>query len=195
MTPQQFVRHVQQRLAAHGHYTMRVDGLVGPGTLAALDKAIPPLVALPRLEEPSKLTEASESRLEGVHEVLASLVREASHRSPTPFSVIEGKRTPQRQAQLVAAGASKTSNSRHLTGHAVDLWPIDPSTGRNLPSDAAFPRGSAEASAASARLWSDLRKIAAVVREVARERGVMVEWGGDWGWDAPHFQLNRAMFA
>ena len=108
--------------------------------------------------------------------------------------MIEGLRSKERQAQLVKAGASKTTNSRHLTGHAVDLWPLDPVTGKALPSDAAFPRGSAEAKAASARLWSDLRKIAAVVKAVARDRGVLIEWGGDWGWDAPHFQLNRKAY-
>lgn len=95
---------------------------------------------------------------------------------------------------LLAAGASKTSNSRHLTGHAVDLWPLDPATGKPVPSDAAFAKGSNEARAASARLWSDLRKIASTMKDAAKEQGVMVEWGGDWGWDAPHFQLNRKAY-
>ena len=83
-----------------------------------------------------------------------------------------------RQAQLVAAGASKTQNSRHLTGHATDLWPVDPATGKALPSDAAFKAGSAAAKAASARLWADLRVIAAMVKTIGKERGVMIEWGG-----------------
>jgi peptidoglycan L-alanyl-D-glutamate endopeptidase CwlK len=35
-----------------------------------------------------------------------------------------GPRTRERQAALVARGASRTINSRHLTGHAVDLVPL-----------------------------------------------------------------------
>jgi len=111
-----------------------------------------------------------------------------------PFTVIEGVRTAERQAELVKAGASKTTNSRHLTGHAVDLWPLDPATGKALPSDAAYPAGSRAAKQASDRLWADLRAIAGVVKAVAKDRGVNIEWGGDWGWDAPHFQLNRAAY-
>ena len=117
--------------------------------------------------------------------ILADLIREASARCETPFTVIEGLRTAERQRQLVAAGASKTLNSRHLTGHAVDLWPLDPATGKALP---------AGTKTAEARLWADLRAIAAVVKAVAKERGVLIEWGGDWGWDAPHFQLNRTAY-
>ena len=37
------------------------------------------------------------------------------------FQVQEGLRTRERQAELVARGASRTMHSRHLTGHAVDL--------------------------------------------------------------------------
>jgi len=37
------------------------------------------------------------------------------------FRVQEGLRTGERQAELVARGASRTMRSRHLAGHAVDL--------------------------------------------------------------------------
>lgn len=145
-----------------------------------------PVVALP-------FPEASEAKLKGVHADLAGLVREAYSRSPVPFAVIEGLRTKERQAQLVKAGASKTMNSYHLTGHAVDLWPVDPNTGKNLPSDAAFKRGSAEARAADKALWEGLRKIAATMQAVAAERGVALTWGGGWTSfpDGPHFQIKR----
>lgn len=137
---------------------------------------------------------AGQDRLKGVHPVLVDLILEASRRCAIQFTVVEGLRTKERQAQLVKAGASKTQNSSHLTGHAVDLWPLDPATGKALPSEAAYPKGSKEGKAASARLWADLRAIAAVVKDVAKERGVQIEWGGDWGWDAPHIQLNRAAY-
>ena len=43
------------------------------------------------------------------------------------FTVLEGKRTVERQAQLVKDGASKTMKSKHLTGKAVDIaaYPIN----------------------------------------------------------------------
>ena len=152
----------------------------------------PPLVVI-KPGDPL-LSAGSIAGLSGVHAALKRVIFEALERSPIPFDVIEGLRTRERQAQLVKAKASKTTDSRHLTGHAVDLWPLDPATGRRLPSDAAFPKGSSVAKAADARLWADLRKIAATVKAVAKEFGVQIEWGGDWGWDAPHFQLNRAAY-
>ena len=198
MTDDQFVRLFQERAAAAGYYTGGVDGIAGAGTLRALDKALPPLVIIsePPVEKPDgTLPDAAEAKLKGVHEALADVIRQASVRSvATPFTIVEGLRTKERQAQLVKAGASKTQNSRHLTGHAVDLWPVSPGDGKPLPSDAAFARGSAAARKASDDLWNALRQISATVKLVARERGVLIEWGGDWGWDAPHFQLNRVAF-
>lgn len=184
------------------------DGIRGPqttaillaaadaGRLAVQKPVAKPADVRPLINPPSAddIPESGDARLVGVHPILADLIREASARCTIPFTVIEGLRTAERQRQLVASGASKTQNSRHLTGHAVDLWPLDPATGRPLPSDAAFKRGSAEAKAASARLWADLRAIGAVVKEIAKERGVMIEHGADWGWDAPHLQLNRKQY-
>lgn len=183
---------------------MPVDGLRGPQTtyilLAAADAgrlAVQKPVAKPGETRPlinapaeDDIPASGDAKLEGVKDDLADIIREASRRSSIPFTVIEGVRSAARQAQLVAAGASKTQNSRHLTGHAADLWPLDPATGKPLPSDAAFPKGSKAAKDASARLWADLRAIMNVVREVAKERGVLLDFGVDWGWDAPHVQLN-----
>lgn len=195
MTDDAFVREVQRRLAAAGYYTGRADGVAGDGTRAALDKALPPLVVISVMpSDEDKIPASGNAKLVGVHPKLADVVQKASLASPVPFTVIEGLRSEERQAQLVEAGASKTSNSRHLTGHAVDLWPLDPATMKPIPSDAAFPKGSNEAQAASARLWSDLRKIASAMKDVAKAEGVLLEWGGDWGWDAVHFQLNRSAY-
>lgn len=180
------------------------DGKRGPRTnaaiLAAADEGrlqvVKPLVIIKAPDSPSvnQVSVEADPQLKHVHVRLVDIVIEASKRCPIPFDVIEGRRTKERQAQLVKAGASKTHDSRHLTGHAVDLWPKDPATGKNLPSDAAFPKGSAAAKEADRRLWADLRIIATTMKAVAKERGVQLEWGGDWGWDAPHFQLNRAAY-
>lgn len=203
MKVQPYNPHIEALQAALG--IVPKDGLRGPQTtfiiLAAADagrlSVVKPVAkadeARPLINYPAEddIPDSGDARLVGVNPILADLIREASARCAIPFTVIEGLRTAERQRQLVASGASRTQNSRHLTGHAADLWPLDPATGKALPSDAAFKRGSAQAKAASARLWADLRAIAAVVKLVAKERGVMIEWGGDWGWDAPHFQLNR----
>lgn len=182
---------------------LAADGILGP----RFDRAIRLAIAAGRVrieaaqqviiklpEAVDDLPEAGRVKLAGVNPALQSIVLQASARCAVPFTCIEGLRSPARQAELVAKGASKTQNSRHLTGHASDLWPLDPDTGKVLPSDAAFPKGSREARDASDRLWRDLRTIAAIMKAVAAERGIALEWGGDWGWDAPHFQLPRDQF-
>ena len=199
MKPNPHIEEIQRQLGFVGN---DVDGVRGRQTDAALLAAadaghltvtLPPLVII-KPAEPSDLPDDGLEKLRGVHNVLANVITEAAVRCEVPFTVIEGLRSKERQAQLVKAGASKTNDSRHLTGHAADLWPLDPATMKRLPSDAAFPPGSIAAKAADARLWADLRKIAAVMKAVAAKRGVALEWGGDWGWDAPHFQLNRKAY-
>lgn len=193
-------KQIEDLQKAMGFVGKDVDGKEGPMTqkailLAAREGRLiaaaiqPVVITAPAKLEGTDLT--GSEKLKGVHPDLVGLVQEAHLRCDIPFSVNEGVRTQERQKQLVAAGASKTMNSRHLTGHAVDLWPIDPATNQNRKSDAAFKAGSAEARAASAKLWADLRIIAATMKEIAKERGIALTWGGDWGWDAPHFEIKR----
>ena len=68
-----------------------------------------------------KLNETSKKRLVGVHPDLQKVINKAAELSDIKFVVTEGLRSVERQRQLVKAGASKTMNSRHITGHAVDL--------------------------------------------------------------------------
>lgn len=65
----------------------------------------------------------SEANLVGVHPDLCQLVRLALTLTDIDFSVFEGLRTLERQKKLVATGASRTLDSYHLTGDAVDLVP------------------------------------------------------------------------
>lgn len=123
-----------------------------------------------------RLSQRSLSRLVGVHPDLVKVVKRALELSPTDFMVVEGLRTAARQRELVAAGASLTMNSRHITGHAVDLAPV---VGGKLRWDGPlFP------------------PIAAAMKAAAAELGVALEWGGDWRsfLDMPHFQLNRKAY-
>lgn len=115
----------------------------------------------------------SKSRLKGVHPDLVKVVERAIQITTVDFTVLEGLRDPQRQRTLVDSGASQTLNSRHITGHAVDLgaW-VDDQVDWSWP------------------LYS---KIAAAMKEAAKQVGVPIEWGGDWRTfkDGPHFQLPR----
>lgn len=117
------------------------------------------------------LSQKSLDCLSGVHPDLVSVVKRAIELTDVDFAVLEGVRSKARQEQLVAAGASKTMNSRHITGHAVDLGAI---VGGSVRWD-----------------WPLYAKVAAVVKKAAAELSVPIEWGGDWRTfkDGPHFQL------
>lgn len=123
------------------------------------------------------LTPRDIARLAGVHPDLVRVVIRA--RAVETFFVIEGVRTAERQAELVARGASQTLRSRHLTGHAVDLGPV--------PLD-----------------WEDraaFRRLAAVMQRAADDEGVPIVWGGTFRdrqgrpwFDGPHFELCRRKY-
>ena len=122
--------------------------------------------------------------LAGVHPDLVRVVEIA--RASTPFIVVEGLRTLDRQRQLVAQGRSQTLNSRHITGHAVDLAPwLDRDRDRVVDADE-IPWAS----------FATFRTMADVVLAAARQAGVPLEWGGNWPSfrDGPHFQLPFAAY-
>ncbi len=118
-----------------------------------------------------KLSQKSIDKLKGVNIDLVSVVHRALELSDIDFAVTEGLRTKERQAELVKAGASKTMNSRHITGHAVDL--------------AAIVDGSVRWD------WPLYEKIAKAMKQAAYELKIKIEWGGDWKSfkDGPHFQI------
>lgn len=139
-----------------------------------------------------KLGKRSMDRLTGVHPDLVAVVNRAIARSEVDFTVVEGLRTPERQRQLVKAGASKTMDSRHLTGHAVDL--------------AAWVGGSVRWD------WPLYLKIAEAMRAASAELNTPIRWGGTWGSltdiegpitvavlhksfpDGPHFEIDPKRF-
>ena len=116
-----------------------------------------------------KLSLRSRQRLSGVHPDLVAVVKRAIEITERDFSVIEGIRHIERQRQLVAKGKSTTMNSRHLTGHAVDLVPHPVSWD-----------------------WEHFYPIADAMKKADEELDVDLEWGGDWKSfpDGPHFQLS-----
>lgn len=68
-----------------------------------------------------KFSSRSEKNLQGVNPDLVKVTRRALEISEVDFGITEGLRSRYRQKQLVATGKSHTINSRHLTGHAVDV--------------------------------------------------------------------------
>jgi len=117
------------------------------------------------------LGKRSLGRLNGVHPDLIRVVKRAIEITMIDFTVLEGMRTIARQKKLVKAGASRTMNSRHLTGHAVDLAAY---VDRRIAWD-----------------WPLYHQIAIDVKKAAAYVGVLIEWGGDWQTfkDGPHWQL------
>lgn len=118
-----------------------------------------------------KFSKRSLNNLNSVKPELQKVIGEAMRITTFDFAVISGLRSIREQKKLVKGGFSKTMNSRHLTGHAVDLapYPID---------------------------WNDLERfdrLAVIVKQAAINVGVEIEWGGDWTSfvDRPHYQLPR----
>lgn len=107
-----------------------------------------------------KLGVYSRHQLRGVHPDLVRVVERAIQLTRVDFRVTEGLRSYTRQVELVASGASRTMDSRHITGHAVDL--------------AALVGGRASWS------WGLYEQLAEAMREAAAFEGVAVTWGGCW---------------
>ena len=123
-----------------------------------------------------QLGQRSRERLQGVHPDLVRVVERAIELTSVDFTVLEGLRTTERQKTLVAAGASKTMNSRHITGHAVDLG--------------AYVDGQVDWS------WPLYERIAAAMKLAAKELNVAIVCGVDWTTfrDGPHFELDRKAY-
>ena len=123
-----------------------------------------------------KLSRRSQTRLIGVHPDLRAVVNRAIQITAVDFGVTEGLRTIERQRELFKRGASRTMNSRHLTGHAVDLVAY---IGKDVRWD-----------------WPLYHHIAAAMKLAAEEQAVPIVWGGDWTSfaDGPHFELDRRVY-
>lgn len=117
------------------------------------------------------LSNRSLRALDGVHPDLVRIVKTAIDITEVDFVVLEGLRTVNRQKKLFNAGATKTMNSRHLTGHAVDLG--------------AWVDGTVRWD------WPLYHHIAHAMKKAAGYHSTRITWGGDWQSfpDGPHFEL------
>jgi hypothetical protein len=95
------------------------------------------------------------------------------------FTIIEGHRSKEKQAENVRKGVSQTMNSKHceIPSRAFDFIPY-PFTG-----------------------WNDVEafeRVAKVLLRIAKEKGILARRGSDWNmnnlkddkfYDGPHFEL------
>ena len=178
-----YVRQIQTQLKQAGYYKGEIDGIAGKQTVSAVELAIRedavitdevvavvqqnvshPSLTAPVTVAPHKgkfvLGKRSLDNLKNVNADLVRVVKRAIEITEIDFTVIEGYRTEERQRELVRKGASKTMNSRHLTGHAVDIVPlVDGKISWNF--NYYYP-------------------LAKAMAQAATELGVNVRWGGAW---------------
>ncbi len=115
-------------------------------------------------------------RLEGVHNDLVDVAHLALELSTIDFGVSEGLRSLKTQKLYYKKGVSQTMNSRHLTGHAIDVFAY---VGKQARWE-----------------WPLYVEINKAFMKAAKILDVDVEWGGAWSTfkDGPHFQLNRLSY-
>lgn len=127
-----------------------------------------------------KFSQRSLDNLKNVDERLVKICNELIKR--VDFTVIEGFRSPERQKELYDKGFSKIDGISKKGKHnyspslAIDIIPYK--KGHN-PFD-----GSKE----SDIMFNNLAK---EFKQVAKELGINITWGGDWQSlvDKPHFQI------
>lgn len=136
----------------------------------------------------TNFSEKSEARLAKVHPDIARLMRLAREKSPIPFEISQGLRTPEEQKALYAQGRTTkgpivtwTMESRHLTGHAVDVVVI----------------------IGGKAVWDEevYTRLADHILGVAASHKIHIVWGGTFTNgqgkprpDRPHYELNRAFY-
>ena len=125
---------------------------------------------------PITMSSSSEVSSNGVNTDLMTVYNRANalaQQQGFTIHIRQGVRTQADQRRYVASGASKTLNSRHLTGDALDL-------------EVKYAGKKTDA-----QDWHWVRKINTVMQQASRDVGIPVEWGGNWKTfkDGFHFQL------
>ena len=103
-----------------------------------------------------KFGKRSKANLKGVDKRIIKVLDEVIQHFD--FTVLEGRRTLERQAELYKDGSTKTMKSKHLTGKAVDIAPYP----INFQNTERFCY------------------LAGFVMGAAQKRGYNIRWGRDW---------------
>jgi hypothetical protein len=154
------------------------DPLYGPGgvyaKIPARDEFGRDQLAMFRAWNPDPVGNHA-ANLRAIQPALAKVVRKAQADNPSlRFVMGSGRRDGKLQLQAVAWGWSRTQDSPHRSGNAVDLWPLD----------------------REGRVTFDPKtqnRIAVALKQAASELSVSLRWGGHFhGYkhmDRSHFEL------
>lgn len=108
-------------------------------------------------------------KLKGVNQKLIELAYELDKVCQQKYSVevtvAEGLRSLERQKKLFSEGKSKTLKSKHLTGNAIDIYPIK-----------------------NRKIYWDF--FPTLITEAKKINSKDFTYGFDWGWDSPHIELK-----
>lgn len=154
------------------------SALYGPGdvyaNIPAKDEFGRDQLAMFRLWNPDPVG-LHEANLNAINPMLAEVVRRARADHPGLLFVIgSGRRDDKQQRKAVAWGWSRTMDSPHRVGNAVDLWPLD-AQGRVLFDPPTYSQ------------------VSAAMRQAAAKLRVSLRWGGHFhsfkDMDRSHFEL------
>ncbi|MBO6726512.1 MAG: M15 family metallopeptidase [Rhizobiaceae bacterium] len=181
-TPRQVLAALHAGPPGHRSATLPVLDTPAPeGTPAAYAK-IPDIDGSGRSGQVAKFIEWNsdpvanhEANLQSISPGLAEVVRLAQTLTDVRFVVGSGKRDEILQAKAIEWGWSKTEDSDHLRGDAVDLWPLDDEGAVNFSEDAQA-------------------ELVRAMKEAAKQLGVSLDIGAEWKRfrDKPHFALKAA---
>lgn len=120
-----------------------------------------------------KWSKRSLNNMVGIHPDLRRVADLALSLSPIDFIITEGARDIATQRKYVRQGKSKTMNSRHLYGLAIDYVDVGGSYS-----------------------WERMKQISMAFKEAAEHLQIPIEWGGDWKTfkDTPHIQLSAKKY-
>lgn len=120
-----------------------------------------------------KLSKRSLTALTGIDYSLYSFFLSLEGQEcPQDFYVNEGLRTIDRQKELLKQRVTRTLNSKHLIGQAVDLVPCIPTK--------TYPKDDDPA-------WKEMINW---IRPKAKAFGLNLTYGIDWGWDKGHIEIK-----
>ena len=126
------------------------------------------------------------NELSRVHPELIYLMYLSLQETPYDFAIIDGARTFAEQRTYFDNGASSTLKSRHLLQKPIGLE-IEYSHAVDI---ACYLNGKIRWE------WNLYEDNAKVIKKIAKEYGIDIEWGGDWITlrDGPHFQLSWSSY-
>ena len=125
-----------------------------------------------------KLGKHSRDELAGVHPILVQMVTEAIKISKQDFIVFDGLRTVEEQRRNIAKKVSKTMNSYHLYGLAVDLVPFVNGE----------PKWENPSKTVTNKWYDDIAVACKTI--ILRDKLPVDRFFDMYGWDLPHWQIT-----